>query len=187
MAGRTVTDRMIPTFGIAFSVASTFAEAEWIMNHDPAVKHGVMRAELFPYRVALWSQSGPSPEPAPPARAEPQPHAIFRLPPPLAHARAARPRQRPGCGWGSSAKLVGCDSQNPCRFQLRETNGVTNFPRALSEFLLANPGAGFCGSYDIAEERHVRRALARAGVELATTRRSSRSGSSPARQTSKTS
>ena len=35
------------------------------MNDDPAVKHGVMRAELFPYRVALWSKSGPSPEPSP--------------------------------------------------------------------------------------------------------------------------
>ena len=70
MAGRTLTadDR---TFGIAILVASTFAEAEAIMNDDPAVKHGVMRAELFPYRVALWSRSGPSPEPTPPARPEP--------------------------------------------------------------------------------------------------------------------
>jgi len=70
MAGRTLTadDR---TFGIAILVASTFAEAETIMNDDPAVKHGVMRAELFPYRVALWSRSGPSPEPALPARSEP--------------------------------------------------------------------------------------------------------------------
>jgi hypothetical protein len=24
-----------------------------------------MRAELFPYRIALWSRSGPSPEPSP--------------------------------------------------------------------------------------------------------------------------
>ena len=64
MAGRTLTadDR---TFGIAVLVASTVAEAEAIMNDDPAVKHGVMRAELFPYRVALWSKSGPSPEPSP--------------------------------------------------------------------------------------------------------------------------
>jgi len=63
------------------------------------------------------------------------------------------------------AKLVGCDLDT-CRIQLRATHGVTNFSRALSEFLLANPGAGFCGLYDIAEERHVRRALAGAGVEL---------------------
>jgi len=62
------------------------------------------------------------------------------------------------------AKLVGCDLDT-CRIQLRATHGVTNFSRALSEFLLANPGAGFCGLYDIAEERHVRRALAGAGEE----------------------
>ena len=62
MAGRTLTaDER--TFGIAVLVAATIAEAEAIMNDDPAVKHGVMRAELFPYRVALWSQTGPSPEP----------------------------------------------------------------------------------------------------------------------------
>jgi hypothetical protein len=29
------------------------------MGCDPAVKHGVMRAELFPYRIALWSSKGP--------------------------------------------------------------------------------------------------------------------------------
>jgi uncharacterized protein YciI len=64
MAGRTLTadDR---TFGIAILVASTAAEAEAIMRDDPAVKHGVMRAELFPYRIALWSRSGPSAEPSP--------------------------------------------------------------------------------------------------------------------------
>ena len=61
MAGRTLTadDR---TFGIAVLVARTLAEAEAIMKDDPAVKHGVMRAELFPYRVALWSRSGPPAE-----------------------------------------------------------------------------------------------------------------------------
>lgn len=61
MAGRTLTaDER--TFGIAVLVASTFAAAEAIMNDDPAVKHGVMRAELYPYRVALWSKSGPPAE-----------------------------------------------------------------------------------------------------------------------------
>ena len=64
------------------------------------------------------------------------------------------------------AKLVGFDL-DAGRIQLQATHGVTNFSRALSEFLAANPGAPFCGLYDIAEERHVRRALARAGVELA--------------------
>jgi uncharacterized protein YciI len=66
MAGRTLTaDER--TFGIAVLVAATLDEAEAIMNDDPAVKHGVMRAELFPYRVALWSTAGPGPEPEPPA------------------------------------------------------------------------------------------------------------------------
>ena len=64
------------------------------------------------------------------------------------------------------AKLVGCDLEAG-RIELLATHGVTNFSRALSEFLGANPGAPFCGLYDIAEERHVRRALARAGVDLA--------------------
>jgi hypothetical protein len=63
------------------------------------------------------------------------------------------------------AKLVGCDLESS-GIELRATHGVTNFSRVLSEFLLANPGAAFCGLYDIAEERHVRRALTRAGVEL---------------------
>jgi hypothetical protein len=63
------------------------------------------------------------------------------------------------------AKLVGCDLDT-CRIELRATNGVTNFSRALSEFLLANPGAAYCGLYDIGEERHVRRALVRSGVAL---------------------
>ena len=61
MAGRTLTadDR---AFGIVVLVAPTLSEADAIMNDDPAVKHGVMRAELFPYRVALWSKSGPPAE-----------------------------------------------------------------------------------------------------------------------------
>ncbi len=62
MAGRTLTADE-HTFGIAVLVAATTTEAEAIMNNDPAVKHGVMRAELFPYCVALWSKSGPPDEP----------------------------------------------------------------------------------------------------------------------------
>ena len=62
MAGRTLTaDEQ--TFGIAVLVAGSQAEAAAIMNNDPAVKHGVMRAELFPYRVALWSKRSPPQEP----------------------------------------------------------------------------------------------------------------------------
>jgi uncharacterized protein YciI len=54
MAGRTLNadDR---TFGIVVFVAASEARASEIVSGDPAVMHGVMRAELFPYRVALWS------------------------------------------------------------------------------------------------------------------------------------
>lgn len=52
MAGRT--DNMDETtFGIAVFQASSQTEAEKIMESDPAVKKGIMTAELFPYRVAL--------------------------------------------------------------------------------------------------------------------------------------
>jgi uncharacterized protein YciI len=61
MAGRTLTaDEQ--TFGITILVADTQVEAEAIMQNDPAVKHRVMRAELFPYRVALWAKDGPPEE-----------------------------------------------------------------------------------------------------------------------------
>ncbi len=54
MAGRTLTaDER--TFGIVIFQAATEAEAVALMQNDPAVKFGVMKAELFPYRVALWS------------------------------------------------------------------------------------------------------------------------------------
>lgn len=64
------------------------------------------------------------------------------------------------------ARMVGCDL-DARRIELQATHGVTNFSQALGAFLRAHPGAPFCGLYDIAEERHVRRALARAGVEVA--------------------
>jgi uncharacterized protein YciI len=54
MAGRTLTvDEK--TFGIVIFAATTEIEAVALMQNDPAVKLGVMKAELFPYRVALWS------------------------------------------------------------------------------------------------------------------------------------
>ena len=57
MAGRTLTaDEQ--AFGIVVFVAPSQAEAEKLMNQDPAVRQGVMTAELFPFRVALWSSSG---------------------------------------------------------------------------------------------------------------------------------
>lgn len=59
MAGRTA-HAGERTFGIVVLVASSDAEANALMKDDPAVKHGVMRAELFPFRVALWSATGPN-------------------------------------------------------------------------------------------------------------------------------
>jgi uncharacterized protein YciI len=41
------------TFGIVIIDVSSEEEAKNIMENDPAVKEGVMTAELFPYRVAL--------------------------------------------------------------------------------------------------------------------------------------
>ena len=58
MAGRTqnIGER---TFGIVVFEATTEASAMALMQNDPAVKLGVMKSELFPYRVALWSSKGP--------------------------------------------------------------------------------------------------------------------------------
>lgn len=64
MAGRTFT-RDERTFGIAVLVAPSETHARAVMENDPAVIHGVMRAELFPYRIALWSRSGPTQEGGP--------------------------------------------------------------------------------------------------------------------------
>ena len=58
MAGRTTNNEQ-RTFGIAILLAESEAKARGLMENDPAVKNGVMRAELFPYRVALWSPNGP--------------------------------------------------------------------------------------------------------------------------------
>jgi uncharacterized protein YciI len=56
LAGRTLnTD---PTsFGIIIFNAESEDAARAIMESDPAVSGGVMRAELFPYRVALISEA----------------------------------------------------------------------------------------------------------------------------------
>ena len=56
LAGRTLTvdeDGM----GIVIFQANSDEEAQAIMNNDPAVRHGVMCAKLFPYRVALISEA----------------------------------------------------------------------------------------------------------------------------------
>lgn len=64
------------------------------------------------------------------------------------------------------ANLIGCDL-GLHHIQVRSAAGVTNFSRVLADFVRTYPGADFCGLYDIAEERHVRRALANAGIQTA--------------------
>ncbi len=58
MAGRTqnIGER---TFGIVIFEAPDEPAAIVLMQNDPAVKQGVMKAELFPYRIALWSLKCP--------------------------------------------------------------------------------------------------------------------------------
>ena len=59
MAGRTMTeDENI--FGVVVLEAESDTSARKIMDNDPSVKRGVMKAELFPYSVALWSDKWPS-------------------------------------------------------------------------------------------------------------------------------
>lgn len=52
LAGRTL-DEDERMFGIVIFEAETDEQAEHIMLNDPAVKAGIMVAELHPYRVAL--------------------------------------------------------------------------------------------------------------------------------------
>lgn len=52
LAGRTLTTDA-STFGVVIFRAVDEAAARAVMAADPAVKGGVMIAELFPYRVAL--------------------------------------------------------------------------------------------------------------------------------------
>jgi uncharacterized protein YciI len=59
MAGRTL-NADERTFGIVVFAAAAESAAVALMQNDPAVKLGVMKAELFPYRVALWSPKAPS-------------------------------------------------------------------------------------------------------------------------------
>jgi uncharacterized protein YciI len=48
------------TFGLVILAADSEAKADELMRSDPAVSSGVMRAELFPYRTALWSSVDPT-------------------------------------------------------------------------------------------------------------------------------
>lgn len=45
------------SFGIVIFNAKSEREARGTMENDPAVKHGVMRAKLYPYRIALMSKA----------------------------------------------------------------------------------------------------------------------------------
>lgn len=60
MAGRTTTADE-HSFGLVVFNAASDDGARALMNADPAVQQGVMRAELFPFRVALWSAAGAAP------------------------------------------------------------------------------------------------------------------------------
>ena len=59
MAGRTASEDA-GTFGIVVFLAQSEVEAAKLVAEDPAVQQGVMRAELFPYRIALWSSKTPA-------------------------------------------------------------------------------------------------------------------------------
>ncbi|WP_421383072.1 YciI family protein [Bacillus salacetis] len=52
LAGKT-TGLDADTFGLVIFEADSEEEALMVMNADPAVKEGIMTAELFPYQVAL--------------------------------------------------------------------------------------------------------------------------------------
>ena len=56
LAGRTLnTDAS--SFGIIVFEAENDAQAQSIVDNDPAIQHQVMAAELFPYRVALMRRT----------------------------------------------------------------------------------------------------------------------------------
>lgn len=56
MAGRTLSPAD-EAFGVVVLAAESPSAALDLMHNDPAVQQGVMQAELFPFRVALWSKN----------------------------------------------------------------------------------------------------------------------------------
>lgn len=52
LVGRTQDDSP-DTFGVVIFQAESEEQAREIMDSDPAVKRGIMRAKLFPFRIAL--------------------------------------------------------------------------------------------------------------------------------------
>jgi uncharacterized protein YciI len=69
LAGRTLTTDET-TFGIVIFDAASEGEAQRIVDNDPAVANEVMRAELFPFRVALPRDGVETPAPTPAAEAQ---------------------------------------------------------------------------------------------------------------------
>ncbi len=59
LAGRTTTNNS-ETFGIAIFRAESSAAAAELMNGDPAVRKGLMTAELFPFSIALLAGQDPT-------------------------------------------------------------------------------------------------------------------------------
>lgn len=53
LAGRTLN---LDPIGIVILEVDTEEEAFELMHNDPAVKEGIMEAQLFPYRVALYKK-----------------------------------------------------------------------------------------------------------------------------------
>ena len=64
------------------------------------------------------------------------------------------------------AGRIGCDL-GLHQIQVCSAAGVSNFSRVLVDVMHTHPGADFCGMYDVADERHVRRALANAAIPIA--------------------
>ena len=64
------------------------------------------------------------------------------------------------------AERIGCDL-GLNHIQIRAAAGVTNYPRVLADFVRTRPSADFCGMYDVADERHVRHAVANAAIPIA--------------------
>lgn len=56
MAGRTLNDDET-SFGIVIFKAASQEEARAVMQSAPAIKHGLCRAELFPYRIVLLNEN----------------------------------------------------------------------------------------------------------------------------------
>ncbi len=57
MAGRTLVEDET-AFGIVIFRTESEEQARALMAGDPAVRAGVMRAELFPFSIALWGDYG---------------------------------------------------------------------------------------------------------------------------------